>query len=445
MRETDGARVVDQFGVAQTAADSAAVARFDRALWKLLVFDPDPLSDVEAALERDPAFAMAQILKGLLYALSTERRLLPQARTALASARALVPGLGDREIAHIAALEAWTAGRFHDAAGHWERILVAEPRDALAMFAAHQSDFLLGRSDELRDRVARRISRIDAGTALEGIYQGMFAFGLEESGDYERAERTGRRAVEREPRDAWAIHAVAHVMEMTGRSDAGLQWLESRAADWSENCALAVHTWWHYALFHCEERRWDEVLRIYDQRIARAVDSNSVMELLDASALLWRLRVQSVDVGARWLPLAELWEPRIDDGWYAFNDLHAMMALAAADRAEPSRQLLARLHDCAAADDDNARVARVVGLPAAEALLAYAQGQYALAAEKLAPIIAITARAGGSHAQRDVLVQTLASAAERSGQRGLARAVLAARLQLKPKSALNLDWSMRLQ
>jgi len=437
--------LLDQFGVAHTAADPAAVARFDRSLWKVLIFDRDPLTDADAALERDPGFAMAHVLKGLLYALSTERRLLPGARTALNAARSLAPGLEEREISHIAALEAWTEGRFQDAAVHWERILVAEPRDALAMFAAHQSDFLLGRSDELRDRVARRLSRLDAGTALEGVYRGMHAFGLEESGDYARAELAGQFAVAREPRDAWAIHAVAHVMEMTGRCDSGLQWLASRAADWAENCSLAVHTWWHYALFHFEQRRWDEVLRSYDQRIARALESNSVMELLDASALLWRLHLQSVDVGARWLPLADVWQARIDEGWYVFNDLHAMMALAAADRAEPSRQLLGRLRACTAADDDNGRVARAVGLPAAEALLAYAQGHYALAVEKLAPIIAIAARAGGSHAQRDLLVLTLASAAERSGQRGLARTVLAARLHLKPQSALNLDWSIRLQ
>ena len=435
--------LLDQFGVAQSAADAAAVACFDRSLRKLLIFDRDPLTDAQAALERDPEFAMAHVIKGLLYALSTERRLLPEARTARHAARALAHGLGEREIAHIAALEAWTDGRFHEAARHWERILVAEPRDALAMFAAHQSDFLLGRSDELRDRVARRLARIDAGTALEGVYQGMHAFGLEESGDYASAERAGQLAVERERRDAWAIHAVAHVMEMTGRCDAGLRWLESRAADWAENCALAVHTWWHYALFYFEERRWDEVLRIYDQRIAQAVVSNSVMELLDASALLWRLQLQNVDVGARWPPLADVWEARIDEGWYAFNDLHAMMALAAADRAEPSRQLLVRLRACAAADND--LVARAIGLPAAEALLAYARGQYALAVDKLAPIVAIAARAGGSHAQRDLLVLTLASAAERSGQRGLARGIVAARFHLKPQSALNIEWSLRLQ
>ena len=88
--------LLDQFGVAQTGADSVAVERFDRALWNLLLFDRDPLTDAQAALERDPEFAMAHVIKGLLYALSTERRLLPEARTARDAARALAHGLGER-------------------------------------------------------------------------------------------------------------------------------------------------------------------------------------------------------------------------------------------------------------------------------------------------------------------------------------------------------------
>ena len=41
-------------------------------------------------------------------------------------------------------------------------------------------------------------------------------------------------------------------------------------------------------------------------------------------------------------------------------------------------------------------------------------------------------RIGGSHAQRDIVDQTLIAAAERSGQWNLARALLAERVAVKP-------------
>ena len=86
---------------------------------------------------------------------------------------------------------------------------------------------------------------------------------------------------------------------------------------------------------------------------------------------------------------------------------------------------------------------RTVGLPFATALLAYANQRYAEAVELLTPIKAIAARAGGSHAQRDVLAQTLTSAAEKAGLRSLARSLLNERLALKPRSGLNVAWMQR--
>ena len=79
---------------------------------------------------------------------------------------------------------------------------------------------------------------------------GMHAFGLEESGDYERAEASGRLAVELEPRDGWAQHAVVHVLEMQGRHADGIQWMRANPDAWSRESFFAVHNWWHLALFH---------------------------------------------------------------------------------------------------------------------------------------------------------------------------------------------------
>ena len=433
----------DQFNVPMTAGDPAAVRHYDAAVLKLMTFNNDPVAEVDRATAIEPGLVMGHVLKGLLCVLGTEKCLLPDANAALAAGKAASRDASEREIKHLRGLESWIDGRLHDACAVWEDILVEQPDDALAMLAAHQGDFFLGQSSELRDRVARRLASIDKGSRLEGYYLGMHAFGLEEMGDYARAEDAGRRAVERDPRDAWAIHAVAHVMEMTGRVDDGQHWLSTRSADWSSDNFFAVHNWWHLALYYVDQQRWNEVLEIYDTRV-RGTDSSVIMDMVDASSLLWRLKLHGVDVGSRWQRMAEVWEPRIDDGWYSFNDTHAMMAFAGAGRRDLAQHLLQTMEAAAARPGDNGAMTRAVGLPVARALLAYSEGRYAEAIELLAPVKAIAARAGGSHAQRDLLAQTLASAAEKAGRQSLARSLLNERLALRPASSLNQAWMQRL-
>jgi len=433
----------DQFGVPLTVNEPDALRHYDDAVAKLLTFSGDPVAEVDAATARDPDMVMGHVLKGLLCVLGTEKSLLPDANAALAAGMRLAGNATGREARHLAALQCWTDGRLHDACGVWETVLVDQPDDALAMLAAHQGDFLLGQSTELRDRVARRLGSIDRGSRLEGYYLGMHAFGLEETGDYAGAELAGRLAVERDPRDAWAIHAVTHVMEMTNRVQDGQTWLESRVDDWSRDNFFAIHNWWHLALFYFDQQRWHEVLDLYDRRV-RGSDSAVILDMLDASSLLWRLKLHGIDVGERWQPLAEAWEPRIDDGWYAFNDTHAMMAFAGAGRTDLAQRLLEVMQRTASLSTDNGAMTRTVALPVAHAILAHAEQRYSDAVELLLPVRSIAARAGGSHAQRDLIAQTLASGAELAGQRRLARALLNERLAIKPRSALNMAWSRRI-
>jgi hypothetical protein len=122
-----------------------------------------------------------------------------------------------------------------------------------------------------------------------------------------------------------------------------------------------------------------------------------------------------------------------------------MMAFAGAGRRDLSRRLLEVMTSTAAQPSDNGMMTRTVGLPVARAILAYAEDRFAEAADLLTPVKAIAARAGGSHAQRDLLAQTLASAAEKAGRVSLARALLNERLALKPASMLNRAWGRRLE
>jgi tetratricopeptide (TPR) repeat protein len=291
----------------------------------------------------------------------------------------------------------------------------------------------------LRDRIAQALPHWDASVPGYGYVLGMHAFGLEETALYERAEDWGRRALEINRRDPWAVHAVAHVMEMQGRLRDGIEWLTSRQDDWSVDNGLAYHNWWHLALHHLDFAEYDRVLELYDTRI-RPAQNPVALEMLDASAMLWRLALHGVDVGQRWQPLADTWAPIANDAFYAFNDVHATMAFVGSEQWSRVDEVLASLERAARGSGTNAMMTREVGLPLARGIAAFGRGRYVEAIEHITPARAHAQRFGGSHAQRDIVHLTLLEAAMRAGHGSLARALASERTDVKRTSPFN--WRM---
>lgn len=432
----------DARGVPVTAGERELVEELDRAATLFHGFYADPVAAVERALERDPDFIMGLALKGGIYATSSEKAAEAVLDEVLARLRPLAASANARERGHIAALESWRAGRFDAAIEDWGRILLEHPRDLIALQFAHLGDFLLGQSLTLRDRPARVLHAWDRDVPGYGFVLGMWAFGLEESGHYAEAEKAGREALDLNARDPWSVHAVTHVMEMQNRLDDGIAWLDGRSADWAAENLFAFHNWWHLALYHLERGDVARVLELYDTRI-RPRPSAVVQEMVDASALLWRLTLLGVETGGRWDELADSWVPNLADGHYAFNDVHAMMALAGARRFGDARRLVSTLEQVAARATLNGEMTRLVGLPAAHALLAFGEGRYAEALDHLMPALPVAQRHGGSHAQRDVLLLTAVEAALRGARQSAARALVSQRLAAKPESARNLALAAR--
>lgn len=383
-------------------------------------------------LDIEPAHARGWAVKGLAAMILGRRELVASATEALATARACLQEAStrvDRE--YVTALAFATAFDFEGAWNALERVLARDPDDVMAMKLSHSLRFMRGDAPGMLASSAAVIARCSRDNPAYGYALGMHAFALEEAGDYAQAERTGRAGVALAQDDAWGIHAVAHVHEMTGRARTGLDWLEGNAPNVSHCNNFAGHVFWHRALFHLELGEPAAALALYDEAV-RAEKTDDFRDVANAASLLVRLELESVNVGARWQELADIAERRIGDGSLVFADLHYMMALAGAGRTRDARRLAAGMDAPADAyRGDQNDLADTIGAPVALALAAYRAGRYANAAHLLDAARPGLQAIGGSHAQRDVFDLVLIESAVRGGLTALAERLLQERLAVR--------------
>ncbi len=419
-------------GSNKTARDA-----FDAGCQAFVTYSGDPIGDFDAAIAEAPDCAMAHLAKGWCLALATE----PEATAAAGAILSQLDGMAmdERARGHCAALHLAVAGEWTRAARALEHHSLAFPRDLVALQAGHLLDFLRADARTLRDRLARALPHWD-GVPGRSFLLGMYAFGLEETGAYGAAEEHGRAAVEEDPRDCWAHHAVAHVMEMEGRPAAGLAWIKDREVHWAqESNFLKVHNWWHRALCHIELGEPQAALALFDGPIGHGA---TAQDLVDGSALLWRLDLCGIDVGGRFAALSDRWSALADGQLYPFNDFHAAMAHLGANRHDEVRHLLDRM--AAAGDSETHSWIRLYGRPLVEGFSAFREQKWTRAAETLWSVRHIVNGFGGSHAQRDVIDWTLTEAALRGGLAHLAEGLVHERLALRPHSPVNLAFKTRL-
>lgn len=301
-------QIDDRRGLATTVASRAALDCYETALSQMLSYTGDPVETIETAISEDPEFVMGHCLRAHADGIMADAAFNGHVRESVLAAEALASTASDRERRHVAAARSWLEGRFSRASDLLESVLIDYPTDTLALPVSHLFDFCRGNSHNLRDRVSRVLPNYSRDNPEYG-YARMYAFGLEECNEYARAEEIGTEAVGMNAGDVWAIHAVAHVLEMQGRQDDGIDWYESRLDDWSVDNGFSVHNWWHLALYCLDIEKTGKVLEIYDS----AISGGSVaLEMLDESALLWRLLLADVDTENRWSPLCEKWENTLD-------------------------------------------------------------------------------------------------------------------------------------
>ncbi|MBT0958355.1 tetratricopeptide repeat protein [Alphaproteobacteria bacterium KMM 3653] len=383
-------------------------------------------------LDRAPGFAMGHAMKGLACLMLGRREVVAAAHDANTKAQAALAqgGATQREHLWCNALDNWLAGKPTGAVAQMEAAMALNPADTISMKLSHGIRFILGDSTGMLRSVQRALPAHGPDHPLYGYTLGCHSFALEENGDYAGAERAGLRALEFAEDDAWGLHAVAHVYDMTNRTDAGLALMDNNTGVWSHCNNFRFHVWWHKALMHLDQRDFDTALDLYDTKV-RDEKTDDFRDFSNASSLLMRLELEGVNVGDRWVELADLAEQRTDDGCLVFADMHYMLALVGESRPDAAARMTARVAQSAREKDEMAQVMTCPGLSTSHGLEAFGEADYATAFGHLKSAQPYFQAMGGSHAQRDVFERLTIEAGLRAGRVDETEALLVKRTAVR--------------
>ena len=404
-----------------TCASPTAARAYDHVIEGYLLNRNDTSQRLKALLSEDGECAMAHVMRGAFTMGAFNAGNMDFIRKCLGDAQTHAAKATPREQAHVTALELWINGDFDATMAAWEDICRQWPRDILAFRLHHFLGFWLGRPGALMSNVEAVLPHWSRALPAFGTIHACRAFAHEEAGSYVIAEHSGHLAVEIDPSDIWATHAIAHTYEMQGRRSEGLDLLQRLKNNWDGGNNLLHHLWWHQALFHYDRRDFDTVLDLYDHKF-RDLDSALTQQMPDlyidvqnAVSILYRLERAGVDGGARWSELADKAAARKGDGSSPFTLPHWMLALTRLERFDDATALLDGARDFA--EDSHASQAAPLlqaAIPVCEAILLDARGDPAKGLDHMRPALAATHTLGGSHAQQDLLERVFADMALRA-------------------------------
>ena len=400
--------LLDRYSFSHSTASTVAVAAFEDAVAAITSHQP-AATPLNFALEVDPHMVGALAIKGLAHVIMASDGSMRQARDlAVVAQTALHRATGGgtkSERALVEALALAAQGHLSAASARLEMHLEAAPKDLLAVKVAHSLRFMCGDPTAMLATTSKVLPHWERAAPGYGFVLGCHAFSLEENGNFGDAERAGRAAVELVPHDVWALHAVAHVMEMRGRLRDGIAWLQPTMGLWSHCGNFGGHLAWHLALFQLSSGDHASALEVFDSHL-KTTPTCDFRDVANATSLLWRLEQEGVDVGRRWQLVGEIAYQRRHDTAYVFGALHSLLALIGSRQLEAARDLVVALQKSAThGKHDQSLVAKVIGVELAETILDMAeQHGHRL---PLAALALKLQRLGGSVAQRDVFLRTL--------------------------------------
>ena len=412
----------DAYGLELSTSDRAAVDAYDRGVRALLGFGADTVECFRAAVAADPDFVLARA--GLAVSLYLMEK-IPEGRAQMELATGVAASLPPRERRHVEALALWVAGRGNEAVPLMKGLLAEHPRDLLLMQRLYFIYFWQGRSAEMLELTGS----VRPALADDSYTLGYHAFALEENRRFDEALPLAERALTLNPKNAWAVHAVAHVLYERGENDRGIEALPHKIHPCDHLGYFRNHLLWHLALLHLAEGRYERVGKMF-QSVFGDIPIAIGSDLQDSVSLAWRLDLFGHLDPKRWAHLGAAARGWLDMPLLLFHDLHVGMALASSGDWTSAELQLERLRG-RGKKSRNVTLPEVV-VPLLEGLHAFARGEYAEAVRKIDPIEGRIVEVGGSHAQREVFHDTLLAATLRADLEDRASALLERRLAKRP-------------
>lgn len=423
----------DRYGLALSTDSDAAAAAYREGVDLMLAAWPGAAEAFDRATAADPDFALASIARARMHFVYAE---VAEAREKANLARELVARRGDaREKSHVETLALGFEGKSgpslklaleHAEAWPRDAVILSLPLGAFGLFAfSGMPDHEQAKVD-LLERHARHYSD-------DWWFLTYLGWSHSENRNVAQGRALTERAFAARRENANAAHALAHAMFEDGSAAEA----EAMIADWlptyDRGGILHAHIAWHAALTALERDDAARALAIYAESLRPEVNAAPPINVVtDGAALLWRVGLEGHRVPPEiWRETAANAGKAFPQAGNAFIDIHLAIADAATGNTAGLDRRIAQIEKRLA---EGKALAGPVVPAVCRAVRAFAAGDYADCARLLEPVAGEVVRIGGSHAQREMIEDTLLLARIKGGEAGKARATLDARLHRRPSA-----------
>jgi tetratricopeptide (TPR) repeat protein len=433
--------VTDRFDLPVTCAAAAAVDDYVAAVDLLLSAWPGSEAWLDRALAADPDFALAHIARARLLQLQAR---MPEAKAAAARAQSLADRVTARERRHIEAITLSINGAAGDALATVRAHAAEFPRDALPLSLALGVFGLLGFSGR-RDHHEAQLALLKELAPHWGEdwwFLGYLGWAYIETGEIAKGTELVERSLAGNLRNAHAAHQRVHGFFESGDANGGAGFIENWLPGYDRIGHLHCHLSWHLALFELARSNAERARAIYLDNIRPSMAQAAPMLILaDSSSFLWRWRFYELgpSLDQEWAQVAAHARRNFPHASLAFADLHAALAEAGTSDDDGLQSRISRLQSLVR---DGRLPSGEVAPALCAGMAALGRGDNAKAAEIFEPALADLSRIGGSHAQREIVEDSLIIAYLRSGQPAKAAPLLHTRLGRRP-SARDEAWLAR--